>query len=265
MDATQTSPHSNSITSSATMLFHRKHDHRIRRHGDATTGGTMFKISLFLNALLIMYFFYTSSSPKQRIGTTTYNSVDQTIGKEMVWHGGHPKEARAGSCWCGKEDKYCMCTPSVAIDLILRSGDNHVWLVRRKDTDQLAIMGGFVDVNETAEHAVKRELMEEMGVDLKEPPKLFGVYSDPRRDNRRRNISLVYAVYLHQEIHPKAGDDAKEVKKLSLDDVEKHEFFADHKTILLDYRSFIRQQAPRVDTTGDFAADITRSTCAANS
>lgn len=119
-----------------------------------------------------------------------------------------------------------------------------------------------MDVDETAEHAVKRELMEEMGVDLKEPPKLFGVYSDPRRDNRRRNISLVYAIHLHEDIHPKAGDDAKEVKKLSLDDVEKYEFFADHKTILLDYRRFMRQEPPILDTTGDFAADITRSTCA---
>lgn len=121
------------------------------------------KISLALNALLVLYFFYSSFSTK-RIGgdTTTYNAIDNTIGKEMVWHGGHPKEARAGSCWCGKDDGYCMCTPNVAIDLIIRSGDNHVWLVRRKDTNQLATMGGFVDVNETAEHAVKRELMEEM-------------------------------------------------------------------------------------------------------
>ena len=224
----------------------------------------MFKISVTLNIVLVLYFFYSSSSTK-RIGKATYNTVDQTIGTEMVWHGGHPKEARAGSCWCGKDDGYCMCTPNVAIDLIIRSGENHVWVVRRKDTNQLATMGGFVDVNETAEHAVKRELMEEMGVDLKEPPKLFGVYSDPRRDNRRRTLALVYAVILQEEIQPRAGDDAKEVKKISLDDVEKHDFFADHRTILLDYRRFIRQQAASADTTGDFAADIDRSTCVATS
>ena len=81
-----------------------------------------------------------------------------------------------------------MCTPSLAIDLVILSGTDHVWLVRRKDTNQLATMGGFVMVGETVEQAVIRELREETGIDLssgRKPPMLFGVYSDPRRDNRR--------------------------------------------------------------------------------
>jgi 8-oxo-dGTP diphosphatase len=160
-----------------------------------------------------------------------------------------------------------MCTPNLAIDLIITSSgknDNtvdYVWLVRRKDTDQLATMGGFVDITETVEQAVKRELKEEMGFDLLATPKLVGVYSDPRRDNRRRTASAVFAVHLTEDWQPHAGDDAKEIVKLSIDDIENHEYFADHRTILLDYRTGLRGEAFQKSTEGDFAPDIFRSTC----
>jgi len=154
-----------------------------------------------------------------RVTTTSPSSQQQQPllrSDKIEWNGGHPVSSRqTGSCWCTNYDGYCMCTPSIAIDLIIVSGPgagdgtggltdteeqkrhqkDHLWLVRRKDTDQLATMGGFVMVGETVEHAVKRELKEEMGIDLmagtqasaKTEPTLFGVYSDPRRDNRRHS------------------------------------------------------------------------------
>jgi ADP-ribose pyrophosphatase YjhB (NUDIX family) len=187
-------------------------------------------------------------------------SVDfKSIGKEMKWNGGHPAETRPGQCWCGA-DGYCMCTPSLAIDLIIASGPDHVWVVRRKDTSQLAVMGGFVQVGETVEATVKRELMEEMGIDLKQQQiKLFGVYSDPRRDNRRHTTSAVFAVHLDAELHPHAADDVKGVQRIPLADIEKHEYFADHKTILMDYKRVVGQTKSQDD--GDFANDVARSIC----
>lgn len=183
--------------------------------------------------------------------------------KEMVWHGGHPSDSHPGSCWCGGGDGYCMCTPNLAIDLIITSGENHeyLWLVRRKDTSQLATMGGFVEIDEAAEHAVKRELQEEMGIETKDPPQLFGLYSDPRRDNRRRTVSAVYVVHLGIDVTPHAGDDAKEVKRIRMDEIEQYEFFADHLTILVDYRSHVQGKVPETASHGDFAPDISRSTC----
>jgi 8-oxo-dGTP diphosphatase len=164
---------------------------------------------------------------------------------------------------CGNADHYCMCTPNLAIDLVIVSGSNNefFWLVRRRDTNQLATMGGFVEVDESVENAVRREIKEEMDIDLEDPPQLVGLYSDPRRDNRRRTVSAVYAVHLGDDVHPKAGDDAKEVKRISIHDIEQHEYFADHRTILLDYRRFLLGQSPVLETTGDFATDVVRSTC----
>ena len=186
----------------------------------------------------------------------------QITSHSLKWHGGHPLDSQSGSCYCNSAT-YCLCTPSLAIDLVILSGaTNSVWLVRRKDTDQLATMGGFVQVGESVETAVQRELMEEMGIKLNEPPVLFGVYSDPRRDSRRHTVSATYAVRVQEDIQPVAADDAKEVVLLSLDDIEHHSFFADHKTILTDFRRYVYKEQGLMDfQVGDFAEDVVRSVC----
>lgn len=124
-------------------------------------------------------------------------------------------------------------------------------------------MGGFVQVGESAEDAVKRELREEMGVELNGPPTLFGVYSDPRRDNRRHTVSVAYAIRFDEnDTHPVAADDVKEVHRLALDEIEAHTYFADHKTILTDFRALLRGEHVQSDVDfGDFAEDIARTTC----
>lgn len=161
-----------------------------------------------------------------------------------------------------------MCNPSLAIDLVIVSGEDHVWVVRRKDTGQLATMGGFVNVGESVADAVARELKEEMGIELKTSPMLFGVFSDPRRDNRRHTASAVFAVHLDGSEHPVAADDVKEVEKIKLSDIETKDFFCDHRTILLDYRRILQNKregglsaSDFVRSDGDFATDVTRSIC----
>lgn len=213
-------------------------------------------LSLALNAILVVALFFTFTSMFPL-------SARQSLRGEasIHWHGGHPADNQSGSCFCSGFDHYCMCTPSLAIDLVIASGTDHVWLVRRKDTNQLATMGGFVNVGETVEQAVKRELQEEMGIDLIKPPQLLGIYSDPRRDNRRHTISSVFAVHLDGEEKPVAADDVKEVKRIPLSDIEKYEYFADHKTILLDYRQSLQGKTISVGTQGDFASDVQRSVC----
>jgi 8-oxo-dGTP diphosphatase len=251
------------------MLHHGGLYHNRRLGGKPLlpTRDAILGLSLGLNVILVLsaLYFATMYLPLQTNPPQVPNQSAK--GVERVWNGGHPTQKNAGSCWCGNVDKYCMCTPNLAIDLIIVSGKNreYLWLVRRKDTNQLATMGGFVNVDETVEHAVKREIKEEMNIDLKDPPVLFGFYSDPRRDNRRRTASAVFAVYLGEDVHPIAGDDAKEVRRISMDEIEQHAYFSDHRTILLDYRRFVRREISQDSTEGDFAPDIYRSTCAKHS
>mmetsp|Transcript_30218 Transcript_30218/g.69269 ORF Transcript_30218/g.69269 Transcript_30218/m.69269 type:complete len:207 (-) Transcript_30218:685-1305(-) len=106
--------------------------------------------------------------------------------------GNHPE----GSCWCGLADTYCLCTPSLAIDIVLTiDGSEDIYLIRRVDTGRLATVGGFVNVGESSEHAAVREVFEETSLVISEDDlKLVGFYSDPRRDLRRHTASVVYSV-----------------------------------------------------------------------
>lgn len=182
----------------------------------------------------------SSSSSSVSSSNMDNNNINCPHGNERTWHGGHPAENKPGSCWCG-QDAYCMCTPSLAIDIVLyqnrssaattskesnESNTNQeyydVWVVRRSDTNQLATIGGFVDVGETTENAVVREVQEETGIiiplhllsshennnsgkDKKPAIQLIGVYSDPRRDNRRHIVSVAYALEFIPSIMTTSG------------------------------------------------------------
>jgi len=96
----------------------------------------------------------------------------------------------------------------------------------------LALPGGFVEVGETVESAVLREIKEETGLDAK-INRLFGVYSDPKRDPRFHVVSVVFVCDAEGE--PKAGDDAKRVRVYKLEDLPLELLVFDHRSILLDY------------------------------
>jgi len=86
---------------------------------------------------------------------------------------------------------------------------------------------------------------------------------------------VVYVVHLDGTEKPVADDDVKAVKRIPIDDIEKYEYFADHKTILLDYRrrrSSMKRggrggidlkdaDASLASTGHDFVPDVVRSIC----
>mmetsp|Transcript_225 Transcript_225/g.344 ORF Transcript_225/g.344 Transcript_225/m.344 type:complete len:405 (-) Transcript_225:152-1366(-) len=169
-----------------------------------------------------------------------------------VWHSnGSPNVndgLQQGSCWCSGDD-YCMCTPSLAIDVILTSGPDHVYMVERRDSQKFALMGGYVEVGETVEEAARRELQEEMNVDLPvQELELFGVYSDPQRDFRKHAVSVVFVMDVPPHVIPKPGDDALQVHRMDISDdkvLENLNSYIDHKTVLRDFRS-ARQRAQQL-------------------
>ena len=167
--------------------------------------------------------------------------------RRVSWHGGAPASWDAdgiptGSCWCGDGDGYCLCTPNLSTDIVLRDPHDasRIYLVKRKDTGQHATIGGFVNVGEKVEDAMARELWEETGIKLDYRDEdahfhLLGVYSDPRRDKRRSNVSVSYVAFVPEGATPRAGDDAKSIELVSIHDVPSFDMFADHKYILGDY------------------------------
>lgn len=133
-------------------------------------------------------------------------------------------------------------TPLVAVDgiVMLYTGERFVGFVlieRKNPPFGLALPGGFVDIGESCETAVVREMKEEILLDT-EILGLVGVYSEPDRDPRGHTISVVYL--LKAEGIPVAMDDAKAIKIIkinNIDDIEKLDFAFDHKKILKDFIS----------------------------
>jgi len=106
-------------------------------------------------------------------------------------------------------------------------------LIQRKNTPiGLALPGGFVDIGESVEEAVVREMKEEISLDV-EIKELFGVYSDPKRDPRFHTASVVYVCKAYG--NPVGADDAKEAMVVKLEDLELNELVFDHGDILRDY------------------------------
>ena len=74
--------------------------------------------------------------------------------------------------------------------------------MKRKDFGKYATKGGFVDMGESTEEAVVRELKEETNIDIlkgSSDPVLFGVYGGPVRGARRYTTSAVYASHHQRE------------------------------------------------------------------
>ena len=74
-------------------------------------------------------------------------------------------------------------------------------LIRRTDTGEWALPGGTLEWGEQLVSAIRRELHEEAGVEVRELGSVAGVYSDPGRDARFHAVTVVVraAVTLPQE------------------------------------------------------------------
>jgi len=110
---------------------------------------------------------------------------------------------------------------ALTVDIMLfakESDELSILLIQRKYPPfegMWALPGGFLDMDETLEHAAKRELEEETGisgVSLEQ----FYVFDAIDRDPRHRTVSVVFAGFPDSPMKIKSGDDASEAKWLNL-------------------------------------------------
>ncbi|MFZ0891348.1 MAG: NUDIX hydrolase [Thermoplasmata archaeon] len=129
--------------------------------------------------------------------------------------------------------------PALAADAVwIRS--SRVLLVRRGRPPfqgMWALPGGFVELRETVEAAVVRELKEETGLTAR-PWKLVGVYSGPDRDPRKPITSVVFLMKGRGGT-PVGGDDAASAAWVPLRAA--HPLAFDHEQIVSDARRLLRR------------------------
>jgi 8-oxo-dGTP diphosphatase len=127
-------------------------------------------------------------------------------------------------------------TPFLTVDGIVRIFNPEfrgIVLIKRKYPPVgFALPGGFVDYGESVEEALKREMKEELNLDV-EIVTLLNIYSNPNRDKRLHTASAVFVCNAFEM--PKAGDDAKEAIVVKLEEIEWEKLVFDHSKILRDY------------------------------
>jgi ADP-ribose pyrophosphatase YjhB (NUDIX family) len=126
--------------------------------------------------------------------------------------------------------------PLLTVDIIININGGIVLIERKNPPPGWALPGGFVDYNETIEHAAIREAKEETSLDIKLLEQFY-TYSDPKRDPRGHTISTVFIAEAIGK--PVAADDAKACMIFSITELPSNLAF-DHGKILNDYMNYIK-------------------------
>lgn len=129
-------------------------------------------------------------------------------------------------------------TPFLTVDGIIEVYDTKdnfegiVLIERKNEPLGLAFPGGFVDIGESVEEALVREMKEETTLDVKDLV-LLGVFSDPKRDPRFHTVSIVFTCKAFGVPHGK--DDAKNARVLQPSQIEADKLVFDHGNMLECY------------------------------
>lgn len=133
--------------------------------------------------------------------------------------------------------------PNPTVDIAITDGRRVVLIQRANEPfkGQWVFPGGFVEYNERVEDAAIREAKEETSLDVKLVD-ILGVYSDPHRDPRAHNISVVFvARWLEGEVM--GGDDAAAAEWRDLKDLMPDDLAFDHGLVLQDLKSWLKDSS----------------------
>ena len=146
-----------------------------------------------------------------------------------------------------KEYCYKYPRPSYTVDAALISKtDRKVLLILRKHdpfAGKWAFPGGFMDMDETPEEAIVRELEEEThlkNIELKQ----FKTYGALGRDPRGRTISTLFIGFVDHstDVKAKGDDDAAEAHWFDLDNIPDLAF--DHGMIFQEVLAYLKNFLP---------------------
>jgi 8-oxo-dGTP diphosphatase len=123
--------------------------------------------------------------------------------------------------------------PRLTVDAWIRDRRGRVLLVRRGRPPfqgRWCLPGGFCEWKETTEACCAREALEETGLVVK-VGELLGVYSDPDRDPRGHNVTVLYAARPLRGT-ARGGDDAAEARWFEPSELLSLDYAFDHRKIV---------------------------------
>ncbi len=125
--------------------------------------------------------------------------------------------------------------PIVGTSIIPILPDGRIVLVQRRDNQKWGLPGGMVDWGQDIPTTVKRELVEETGLELSKIRRLVGVYSAPDRDPRIHSICVLVEADVEGTMENKDILEIIAVEAFDLSSLPKSNLSHDHQRQLQDY------------------------------
>lgn len=152
---------------------------------------------------------------------------------------------------------YDYARPMVTVDAVLLrlcEGELQALLIKRAQAPhkgKWALPGGFINMNETLEQSIQREVAEETGVTEIRFLTRLDVYGDPGRDPRGRVITVAFMGILPADTEARAGDDAAEAIWMPVESVPEKMAF-DHDKMISDALELVMTRAHSGSGVFDF-------------
>ncbi|WP_413163406.1 NUDIX hydrolase [Capilliphycus salinus ALCB114379] len=126
--------------------------------------------------------------------------------------------------------------PVTGVSVVPILPDGQIILVRRRDNGKWALPGGMVDWGEDIPTAMRRELLEETGLELVKMGRLVGVYSAPDRDSRIHSICILVEAEVQGTVKIQDELEISEVKAFSRESIpSKDNLSHDYARQIQDY------------------------------
>ena len=127
--------------------------------------------------------------------------------------------------------------------------EDRILLEYRTDSDYWALIGGGLEIDESTEAGMVREIYEETGIRISENElKLFNIYSDPSRiieypdGNIIRSISIAYTLKIACKHTLICSEESRKLKYFSIDEIKDIDIVDTHKHIIDDYLNSLLNQ-----------------------
>ena len=147
------------------------------------------------------------------------------------------EDFRAGVIWA-TQNQYSSAIPTVDV-AIFNEDYSQILLGRKKDEKEYRFIGGFVRPGETLEQAVKREVLEETGLEITGIQYIKSFFIDDWRFKNEINkvtTSLFTCKILYGK--PQPNDDIHELKWFKFDKILKTDIVQEHLDMLLYLQQF---------------------------